>query len=138
MKRVMTKIVNLLDFSVPANALLDQIRAGYAAALASGRKKTPKDPLAGFHERSLDTQCKIVINSHFGNFAREVAEIFQAEFVSVDIQSDALISDLKSMVMALKPWIPPGAEGSFTDDISTDHALFQPLVLACLGQSVAR
>lgn len=66
--------------------------------------------------------------------------VLQAEFASIDIDmEDAdLIYALKSIVMAVKPWIPRGQEGSFTDEISTEHPVFQPLVSACLGTVVAK
>ncbi|CAK9105730.1 unnamed protein product [Durusdinium trenchii] len=135
MERVLAQVVTLLDFADPANTLLSRIRMGHALTVAKAkRKKMPKDPLAGFDQRPFDVQCRIVINSPFVNFSRE------AEFASIDIDmEDAdLIYALKSIVMAVKPWIPRGQEGSFTDEISTEHPVFQPLVSACLGTVVAK
>lgn len=140
MEQVLERVLTLLDFSDPQNPLLDRIRTGHAAALAkalaAGSKKLPKDPLVGFEQRSVDAQCKMAVNIQYANFPAEVAEIFQAQFPSIDVNGD-LISGLKSIVMSVKPWIPKGEVGSFTEEISTDHPLFRPFIMACLGQSVA-
>ena len=80
MERVLAQVVTLLDFADPANTLLSRIRMGHALTVAKAkRKKMPKDPLAGFDQRPFDVQCRIVINSPFVNFSREVAELFQAD-----------------------------------------------------------
>ena len=136
----MEQVLTLLDFSDPQNPLLDRIRVGHAAALAkvqaAGSKKLPKDPLVGFDQRTVDAQCRMVVNIQYANFPAEVADIFQAQFPSIDVQNADLISGLKSIVMSVKPWIPQGDLGSFTEEISTDHPLFRPFIMACLGQSI--
>lgn len=142
MEQVLEQVMTLLDFSDPQNPLLDRIRAGHSAALAkalaAGSKKLPKDPLVGFDQRSVDAQCRMAVNIQYANFPEEVAEIFQAQFPTIDVENGDLISGLKTIVMSVKPWIPKDEAGSFTDEISTDHPLFRPFIMTCLGQSIAK
>jgi hypothetical protein len=136
------QIMLLLDFNDPNNKLIVRLREIHANEMIKAQEsidnceatKLPRDPLAGFEQRSFDIKCKIVLNYKGIDFGEYILPIYMSVFPELNMFDPAVKYIIVGLTMNLKPWYPGYSDR--IKDLNTNHPSVKGLVDACISESV--